>query len=131
MRPPSLALAALALACSCAHGPPAPATPASEDIALARTRKLQRRFEWLPWNAASFARARAEGRFILVDGAAEWCHWCHVMDETTYTDPEVGGLIAARFLAIRVDIDERPDFAERYADYGWPATILLGPDGAE
>src|SRR5262249_38316994 len=64
-------------------------------------------------------------------GAAEWCHWCHVMDETTYLDPSVGALIASRFVAVRVDIDERPDFAERYAEDGWPPTILLAPDGTE
>jgi len=29
------------------------------------------------------ALAKRERRFILLDCAAEWCHWCHVMDETT------------------------------------------------
>src|SRR5262249_27720875 len=114
-------LLATQLLAACAHAPPS--LSPSEDVALARTKKRQRAFEWLPYQPASFARARAEGRLVLVDGAAEWCHWCHVMDETTYLDPEVGALIASRFVAVRVDIDERPDFAERYAEYGWPATI--------
>jgi uncharacterized protein YyaL (SSP411 family) len=74
---------------------------------------------------------RQPSRFLLVDGAAAWCHWCHVMDETTYRDSEVGALLRDRFVAIRVDIDERPDIAERYGDWGWPATIVLSPQAEE
>jgi hypothetical protein len=53
------------------------------------------------------------------------------MDETTYRDARVGRLLRDKFIAIRVDIDERPDIGERYADWGWPATILLSPDAEE
>src|SRR5258706_5919290 len=35
---------------------------------------------WAEFNAATFARAKAERRFIVMDGSAEWCHWCHVME---------------------------------------------------
>ena len=45
---------------------------------------------------ATFARARAEQRFVVIDGAAEWCHWCHVMEATTYHDPEVRKLLDAQ-----------------------------------
>jgi hypothetical protein len=88
----------------------------------------------LPWaalNAETFARARAEGRIVLVDGSAEWCHWCHVMDATTYRDPEVRKLLAERFLPVKVDIDARPDFEERYQDWGWPATVFMTPNAEE
>ncbi len=88
-------------------------------------------FTWEEWGPEAFARARREGRYLLIDGAAEWCHWCHVMDETTYKDPEVGRILRERFVAIRVDVDARPDLAERWADYGWPATILLDPEAEE
>ena len=64
-------------------------------------------------------------------GAAVWCHWCHVMEAITYRDPEVGRLLRDHFIAIRVDIDERPDIGERYGDWGWPATILFSPDAQE
>jgi uncharacterized protein YyaL (SSP411 family) len=88
----------------------------------------------LPWaalNAEAFARARAEGRIVLIDGSAEWCHWCHVMDATTYRDPEVRKLLAERFLPVKVDIDSRPDFEERYHDWGWPATVFMTPYAEE
>src|SRR5579864_8196691 len=86
---------------------------------------------WAALNRETFARARAEQRFIVVDGSAEWCHWCHVMEASTYHDPDVRELLASRFVAVKVDIDEDPDFEERYHEWGWPATVLLSPDGSE
>jgi uncharacterized protein YyaL (SSP411 family) len=105
--------------------------PAAVDIARARGRGLVQGFTWSEYEGASFAKAKAEGRYILIDGAAEWCHWCHVMDETTYRDPQIGHILRDKFVAIRVDIDARPDFAERFASWGWPATIVLSPDAQE
>ena len=106
-------------------------TPDSVNLVKARANGNTQQFEWLPWAPASFARAKAENKFVLVDGAAEWCHWCHVMDETTYRDAEVGQWLSKNAIAIRVDIDERPDLAERYGEWGWPATILLSSDAHE
>lgn len=106
-------------------------TPPEVNIAEARTRGLSRVFEWSPWSQETFERARREKKFILLDGAAEWCHWCHVMDETTYNNPEVGRILRDSFITIRVDIDARPDIAERYGDWGWPATILFTPAAEE
>jgi len=79
---------------------------------------------WVDWSDAAFARAQAEKRLVLLDLSAVWCHWCHVMEETTYRDPKVVALIRERFVAIRVDQDSRPDLSNRYEDYGWPATIV-------
>lgn len=113
------------------HGVVPEGTPPEVDIARSRARGGEQRFAWAPWGEESFARAKREGRFILLDGAASWCHWCHVMDETTYLDPEVNRLLQERFVAIRFDVDEHPDLAERYGDWGWPATIVLTPDARE
>ena len=63
---------------------------------------------WEPWSDRPFARAAAEKRFVLLDVGAEWCHWCHVMDETTYREPEVLRLIRERFVAVRVDPTRSP-----------------------
>jgi uncharacterized protein YyaL (SSP411 family) len=87
--------------------------------------------EWRPWGPEVFAQAQREHKFVLLDLEAVWCHWCHVMDATTYADPRVAALIRANYLAVRVDQDARPDLANRYGDYGWPATVIYGPDGAE
>ena len=90
--------------------------------------------EELPWATLSpetFARAKAEHKYIVLDGAAEWCHWCHVMEATTYHDPEVRKILDKHFIAVKVDVDTRPDIEERYGDYGWPATVMFAPDATE
>jgi uncharacterized protein len=107
------------------------ATPPEVDVAKARAAANEQLFTWAPWSKETFARARAQHRFILLHGAAVWCHWCHVMEAITYRDPAVGQVLRDRFIAIRVDIDARPDLAERYGDWGWPATILYSPDATE
>ena len=86
---------------------------------------------WQDWSDAAFARAKAEKRLVLLDLGAVWCHWCHVMEETTYKDPKVVELLARHFVAVRVDQDSRPDLSNRYEDYGWPATILFDASGRE
>jgi uncharacterized protein len=83
------------------------------------------------WSNAVFVRAAQDHRFVILDLHAVWCHWCHVMDETTYGDPKVQALIAKRYVAVSVDADSDPDLNSRYGDWGWPATIVLAADGTE
>jgi uncharacterized protein YyaL (SSP411 family) len=87
--------------------------------------------QWQPWSEEVFARAEREHRYVLLDLEAVWCHWCHVMSETTYQDPKVVALIEAHYIAVRVDQDLRPDIARRYEDYGWPATVVFNAAGGE
>ena len=129
----------LAIACSRPDTTPVEAprglvragTPDAVNIALSRAQKKGPAVAWRPFSAEAFAEAKRDHKHVLVDGAAEWCHWCHVMDETTYRDPGVGKALAERFVTVRADVDERPDLAERYGAWGWPATILFSPDGEE
>jgi hypothetical protein len=81
--------------------------------------------DWQPWSEAVFARAKAEKKLVLLDVVAVWCHWCHVMDEITYRDPAVVKLLHEHYVAVRVDSDARPDIANRYEEYGWPATVIF------
>jgi uncharacterized protein len=85
---------------------------------------------WLPWSSHAFERARNEDKPILLSISAVWCHWCHVMDETSYSDPEVIKTINARFVPVRIDNDRRPDINARYNMGGWPTTAFLAPDGS-
>jgi uncharacterized protein YyaL (SSP411 family) len=87
--------------------------------------------QWQDWSGKLFEQAARENKFVLLALEAVWCHWCHVMAETTYKDPEVVDLIQSRYIPVRVDQDARPDLSSRYEDYGWPATIVLGANGKE
>lgn len=84
---------------------------------------------WQRWGDAAFAEARKAGKPVLLDLSAVWCHWCHVMDETSYADDEIIQLINDEFVPIRVDIDRRPDIRERYNFGGYPTTAFLDAEG--
>lgn len=92
---------------------------------------------WLPWGEDAFERAAHENKPILLDIGAVWCHWCHVMDHESYEDEETARLINERFVAVKVDRDERPDVDARYqravqalsGQGGWPLTAFLTPEG--
>jgi uncharacterized protein YyaL (SSP411 family) len=86
---------------------------------------------WQKWNPALFDRAAKENKYILLHMAAVWCHWCHVMEGTTYRDPAIQKTILDKFIPVRVDQDADPDLSYRYEDWGWPATIMLDKDGNE
>lgn len=86
---------------------------------------------WQPWSEQVFATAAREGKLVLLDMEAVWCHWCHVMDETTYKDPAVVKLINQHFIAVKVDQDGNPALSQRYEDWGWPATIIFDGKGRE
>ncbi len=84
---------------------------------------------WRTWESAAFAQAQAEGKPVLLSIGAVWCHWCHVMDQTSYADPQVIGLINGGFIPIRVDTEHRPDINARYNVGGWPTTAFLTGHG--
>jgi len=85
--------------------------------------------QWLDWGQEAFDRAREQDKPILLDIGAAWCHWCHVMERTTYSDPSVAELIAEQFVPVRVDTDAHPEINSRYNRGGWPTTAFLTADG--
>ncbi|HEY0760496.1 MAG TPA: thioredoxin domain-containing protein [Acidisarcina sp.] len=93
--------------------------------------------QWQEWGEAAFAQAAREDKPVLLDIGAVWCHWCHVMDRESYEDASLAAVINERFIAIKVDRDERPDVDSRYqaavsaisGQGGWPLTAILTPDG--
>ena len=87
--------------------------------------------EWQDWSPSLFEKAKTEKKLVILDLHAVWCHWCHVMDEQTYSDPKVISLLHSNYITTGADADARPDLASRYEDYGWPATIIFDANGNE
>ena len=93
--------------------------------------------DWNEWGEEAFDKARTEGKPVLLDIGAVWCHWCHVIDRESYENPEIAALINALYVPVKVDRDERPDVDARYQSAvsaisgqgGWPLTAFLTPDG--
>jgi uncharacterized protein len=92
---------------------------------------------WQPWAETTLALARRLKRPLLIDIGAGWCHWCHVMDGTTYADPQVAAKLNSSFVPVKVDMDVRPDIDSFYQNAaarltgagGWPLTCFATPSG--
>ena len=87
--------------------------------------------QWNDWSAELWQQSVEEQKPIILYLEAVWCHWCHVMDKSTFKDKRIVEQLNNDYLAVKVDHDARPDLANRYRNYGWPATIIFQPDGAE
>lgn len=85
--------------------------------------------EWRSWSGETLSEAKRQNRPILLSLSAVWCHWCHVMDETTYSDDDIISFINSNFIPVRVDADMRPDIDSLYNQGGWPSTVILTPSG--
>jgi len=92
--------------------------------------------DWYPWGEAAFERARKENKPIFLSIGYFTCHWCHVMERESYSDPSVASILNKYFVSIKVDREERPDIDRLYIAYveattgsaGWPLNVLLTPE---
>jgi len=92
--------------------------------------------DWYPWGEEALARARTDGKPILVSIGYSACHWCHVMAHESFEDPAVAELMNERFVCVKVDREERPDVDAIYMEAcvamtgqgGWPLNAFLTPE---
>jgi uncharacterized protein YyaL (SSP411 family) len=85
--------------------------------------------QWQDWGEQAFRASEDSQKPVLLTLGATWCHWCHVMDETSYSDPRIVELVNSSFIPVRVDVDHRPDVSRRYNQGGYPSLAILDHDG--
>ena len=92
---------------------------------------------WQPWDEAALAAAEERDVPIFLSIGYSACHWCHVMEEESFEDPEVAEVLNENFVPIKVDREERPDLDSIYMTIcqlvrgqgGWPLSAWLTPEG--
>lgn len=93
---------------------------------------------WYPWGEEALNKAKKENKLIFLSIGYSTCHWCHVMEEESFTDKEVAKLLNDDFISIKVDREEYPQIDKKYQQLymalngkrgGWPLSIFLSPEG--
>src|SRR4051812_15997763 len=92
--------------------------------------------DWYPWGPEALERARREKRLLFISIGYATCHWCHVMEKETFEDDATARLLNDRFIAIKIDREERPDLDALFVEAvqrmgqsaGWPLNVILTPD---
>lgn len=81
---------------------------------------------------SALAAARQQDKLVLLDAWADWCRYCHVMDEQLWSREDVADRIAATAVPVKVEVDTRrgvgQDIARRYRIESLPVVLLLSPE---
>jgi hypothetical protein len=88
--------------------------------------------DWFPWGPDALARAKLLDRPIFLSIGYAACHWCHVMERESFEHEPTARYLNDRFVAIKVDREERPDLDQVYMSAvqamtgggGWPMSGL-------
>ncbi len=93
--------------------------------------------DWYPWGQDAFDAAHAQDKPIFLSIGYATCHWCHVMEDETFKDPDVGKALNDAFIPVKVDREELPEIDSLYMEFaqtmivgsaGWPLNLILTPD---
>jgi uncharacterized protein len=92
--------------------------------------------DWYSWGREAFELARRENKPIFLSVGYSTCHWCHVMERESFSNPEIAKIMNEHFVNIKVDREERPDVDKMYMTFvqattgsgGWPMSVFLTPD---
>lgn len=92
---------------------------------------------WKTWSSEIFEQAREQNKLVFVSIGYFACHWCHVMQRESYSDPQIGDYIRQHFIPVKVDRELRPELDRRLLHFveqvqgaaGWPLNAFITPDG--
>ena len=93
--------------------------------------------QWRLWSPEVLKEAEAANKPILLSIGYAACHWCHVMNRESFSDPETASFINENFIPVIADRAQRPDLDQMYQaagnvmghNGGWPLNIFLNTKG--
>ena len=93
--------------------------------------------KWQEWGEAVQKAAEKEDKMLFVSSGYFSCHWCHVMQRESYSDPEIAHLLNTWFIPVKVDRELNPSLDARLIDFveqvrgqaGWPLNVFITPEG--
>jgi thiol:disulfide interchange protein DsbD len=90
---------------------------------------------WLTDESAALAQASTEGKPLLIDFGAKWCHACEDLEKKTFPDPAFQSE-AQRFVLLHLDAtdddnEETKRLSDKYKVVGLPTIIMMDKDGTE
>lgn len=88
---------------------------------------------WQPWSVEAFDLAARLGRPVFLSIGYFSCHWCHVLQEESFRDPEIARRLNESYVPVLVDREQRPEIDAVYqravAEFtgagGWPLNLWL------
>lgn len=71
-----------------------------------KVRPTREKMEWLNLQEA-LVKLKVQNKPVLIDVYTDWCHWCKVMDQKTYSNQHVINYLSDNFYPVRVNAETR------------------------
>lgn len=93
--------------------------------------------QWSSWDDAALEKARKENKLLYVSIGYFACHWCHVMHQESFIDPDIAKLLNENYIPIKIDRELNPVLDKRLIEFvqvtngvaGWPLNVFITPEG--
>ena len=72
----------------------------------AKVKPTFEKLEWLKLGEAA-EKLKQKNKPIIIDVYTDWCHWCKVMDEKTYSNRKVIDYLSENFYAVKLNAETR------------------------
>lgn len=70
--------------------------------------------------AAAVKKAKAEHKFVLLQGGGNWCSWCKRFSITVANDAKLDSIVNADFIVYHLNYSEENKNEKLFAKYGYP-----------
>lgn len=88
--------------------------------------------DYIPWvaNLQTAKRQAAEqNKLVMVHFYGEQCPPCRTLEANVFSQPEVGGVVAAACVPVKVNVDRQPEIARQFRVRQWPTDVFLTATG--
>jgi thioredoxin-related protein len=85
--------------------------------------------------AAAIKQAKAENKYVLIQGGGNWCGWCIEFARFCKADPKIDSVIKAGFVWYHLNYSKENENKKIFAKYGYaqrfgfPVFIILNEKG--
>lgn len=78
-------------------------------------------------------KAKNGRKLIFVDAYTDWCGWCKVMDEKTFSNEAIGNMMDQYFINVKLEMEKDElgiKLATKYAISAFPTYLIFNENGA-
>ena len=81
---------------------------------------------WQRWSNSIFDISQELDKLLVISIGYSSCHWCHVMEEETFTNDSIAKVMNDNFINIKVDREENPDVDQAYMTASQLMVLVVG-----
>lgn len=89
-------------------------------------------YQWVKFSPPHLAKAKKDGKPVIIDFFADWCEACHKLEKKTFNQKKVK-LLGENFLWMKIDVthpsEKQRNIMKGYEILGLPSVLFYSPSG--